>query len=382
VDWDTLLADCVRFTQRLIQTPSMTYHEAAVAELIMDEMRRLHFDEVWIDEIGNVSGRIYGQDRELGALVLNSHTDHVDPGDLRLWPVPPYSGEIKEGRILGRGACDIKGPLAVQVYSMAALLRQEQRPRRDIVFSGVVQEEVGGGGALYWIEHLDYPVALIVLGEPSDNNLSVGHRGGLWMRLKFEGRSVHASVPEAGENPNYALANFLTRLQKAKEELSSHPLLGDTTVAPTIIKVDTTSFNVTPAWVQVTLDFRSASESVNSLIAFVERLVGDWPHQISNPLEREPDTAFVASDEVVAGFYTPPESEVVQRSRALIAQGMGREPTLTSYRFATDGRFFTRFPIIGYSPGEEPLAHTVKESISIAKMAKSLRGHVQLLRDY
>ena len=134
--------------------------------------------------------------------------------------------------------------------------------------------------------------------------------------------------------------------------------------------------------IQLARPNNTASESVNSLIAFVERLAGDWPHQISNPLEQEPGMPFVASDEVVAGYYTPPESEVVQRSRALIGQGTGHEPALVSYRFATDGRFFTRFPIIGYSPGEEPLAHTVKESISIAKMAESLRGHVQLLRDY
>ncbi len=172
MDWDKLLADCVDSTQRLIQTPSMPCQEVAVANLIAEEMRGLEFDEVWIDDIGNVHGRIFGQDRSLGALVLNSHTDHVDPGDPILWPVPPYSGEIVDGRILGRASCDIKGPLAVQVYSMAALLRQGERPRRDVVFTGVVQEEIGGAGAQYWIKHLDYPVELIVLGEPSDNNVA------------------------------------------------------------------------------------------------------------------------------------------------------------------------------------------------------------------
>ena len=134
MNWDLLLTDCVTFTQRLIQTPSMSHEELAIAELIAVEMRRLHFDEVWLDEIGNVYGRIHGQHRDLPALVLNCHTDHVDPGDPDLWPVPPYSGEIVNGRILGRGACDIKGPLAVQVYAMAGLLREGERPYRDVVF--------------------------------------------------------------------------------------------------------------------------------------------------------------------------------------------------------------------------------------------------------
>lgn len=382
MNWDKLLADCVGFTQRLIQTPSMPHHEAALAELIAEEMRALAFDEVWLDEIGNVCGRIYGRDRTLGALVLNSHTDHVDPGDPALWPVPPYSGEIVDDRILGRGACDIKGPLAVQVYSMAALIRNQERPRRDVVFTGVVQEEIGGAGAQHWIRNLDYPVSLVVLGEPSDNEIALGHRGNLWIWLKFHGRSVHGSVPDKGKNPNYALAHFLTRLEAEKDSLARHPVLGATTVAPTIIQVDTTSGNVTPAWTRVMLDFRTAAESADSLAAFVHRLAGDWPHSLSNAWAPQPDTPIEPSAETIFGYYTPPESDEVQRAAALIDQGMGRKPALVSYQFATDGRFFTQLPIIGYSAGEESLAHTIKESISIEKMGKSLRGHVALLQEF
>ena len=102
LDWDQLVRDCVDFTRRLIQTPSMSCGEGAIARLIGEEMRGLGFDEVWLDDIENVSGRIYGRDRSLPTLVLNSHTDHVDPGDPTLWPVPPYAGEIIDGRILGR----------------------------------------------------------------------------------------------------------------------------------------------------------------------------------------------------------------------------------------------------------------------------------------
>jgi acetylornithine deacetylase/succinyl-diaminopimelate desuccinylase-like protein len=149
IDWDELLGDCVDFTRRLVQTPSMPFEEETIAQLIAEEMNRLEFDEVWLDKIGNVYGRIHGQDREKGALVLNSHTDHVDPGDPALWPVPPFSAEIVDGRILGRGTCDIKGPLAVQVYSMAVLKRMGLKPPRDVVFTGVVQEEIGGAGAVY-----------------------------------------------------------------------------------------------------------------------------------------------------------------------------------------------------------------------------------------
>jgi putative selenium metabolism hydrolase len=383
MDWEKLLDDCVGFTQRLIQTPSMPREEGALAELVAAELRELKFDEVWLDEMGNVNGRIFGQNRDLPTIVLNSHLDHVDPGDPALWPVPPYSGEIVDSRIVGRGAADIKGPLAVQVYSMAALLRMGERPSRDVVFSGVVQEEIGGAGAKFWVENLEYDVALVVLGEPSDNNLALGHRGIVQLWLRFDGRSAHASVPEKGRNPNYALAAFLERLQTAQSELSSHPHLGPTTVSPTVIEVDTKSPNVTPAWTRVLLDFRTASESIDSLQALVHRLAGDWPHTITNAWCTPPEP-FAASDETIYGFYTPPESAIVQKVQALIAAGMGREPILTRYEFATDGRFFVPYniPIIGYSPAEENQAHIAGESIAIAKMGESLRGYVQLLRQF
>ncbi|MEZ4517343.1 MAG: hypothetical protein R3C44_11090 [Chloroflexota bacterium] len=89
IDWDDLLAGCVDFTQRLIRTPSMPGDEAAIGQLVAEELRRLGYDEVWQDGIGNVFGRIYGRDRSLPALVLNTHLDHVDVGDPALWPAHP-----------------------------------------------------------------------------------------------------------------------------------------------------------------------------------------------------------------------------------------------------------------------------------------------------
>jgi succinyl-diaminopimelate desuccinylase len=383
MDWEQLLTDCVAFTRRLVQTPSMPGQEGVVAELVAAEMRGLGFDEVWLDAVGNVNGRLHGQNRALPALVLNSHTDHVDPGDPSLWPTPPYAAEIVDGRIVGRATADIKGPLAVQVYAMAALLRGGERPLRDVVFTGVVQEETGGAGAQYWVSHLDYPVALVVLGEPSDNNIALGHRGILQMWLKVNGRSVHASVAEKGRNPNYKLAEFLLALRENKGRLGRHPRLGPTSVAPTIIEVDTKSPNVTPAWARVLLDFRTAAESANSLQAFIHELMGDWPHEISVAWDA-PGTPPPNSDAPIFGYDTPPESDEVGRAKAAIEAGMGRETTLINYQFATDGRHFVPYglPIIGYSPAEEDQAHIAGESISIAKMGEALRGYAELLRSF
>lgn len=381
LNWQLLLEDCVRFAQRLIQTPSMSHEEATIAALIADELHHLQFDEVWIDGIGNVCGRIWGQDRQKGALVLNTHLDHVDPGERSLWDVPPYAAEIVDGRIIGRGASDIKGPLAVQVYSMAALKRAGILPARDVIFTGVVQEEIGGAGSQYWVEHLNYPVALVLIGEPSSNRLSLGHRGifGLW--VTFHGRSVHASVPDRGDNPNYTLATFLQRLQTAQNQLTTHPLLGKTTVSPTIMQVDTQSKNVTPAWARLFLDFRTATESPNSLKAFIQQLGNGLNMSIGPGWE---GVAIPDSHDPLFGFYTPPDSPLVKRVCHLLTQGTGVEPVLSSYQFATDGRLIIPhgIPVIGYAPGNEFAAHTANEAISIEEMRQSLRGYFQLLQHF
>lgn len=383
MDWNTLTDDCVAFAQRLIRIPSMPGEEAAIASAVGDELRRLDYDEVWGDDSGNIYGRVYGRDRTLPALVLNTHLDHVDPGDPALWPAPAFAAEIREGRLIGRGACDIKGPLAVQVYSAAGLLRAGERPRRDVVFTGVVQEEVGGAGAIYWVEHLDYPVELVIVGEPSSNTLAIGHRGIIQFWLTFHGRSAHASAPERADNPNYALADFLSRLEPAAAGLRAHPVLGPTTVAPTIVQVDTTSTNVTPAWTRVLLDFRTSSESANSLRAFIDQLAGDHAHTLTYAEGMEP-SPLDTSDAIIAGFYTAPDSALVTAIRAALARGMGREVELTRYRFATDGRHIAihGIPVLGFAPGAEAMAHTAGESIGLDEMAESLRGHVQLLREF
>lgn len=376
--------DCLDFARRLIATPSPSGEEGAAAELVVAEMRRLGFDEAWTDGVGNACGRVFGIDRRAGALVLASHLDQVDPGDPALWTTPPHEPAIRDGRLYGRGAADIKGPLAVQVHALGRLLASNRRPRRDVVVCALVDEEVGGGGAVAWAAAVDYPVDLIVLGEPSDNRLALGHRGIAQLWVTFHGRSAHASAPERAINPNYALASFLQRLPRAAAELPAHELLGPTTVSPTIVKVDTTSPNVTPAWARVLLDFRTAAASPDDLVAFVHRLAGEAPHTVGDCWAADPEAPPAPDSRPVVGFHTPPDHPAVVRSRALVAEGTGREPPLATYRFATDGRHMTALgaAIVGYSPAEEDQAHVADESISLAKMQLSLRGHVALLAGY
>jgi acetylornithine deacetylase/succinyl-diaminopimelate desuccinylase-like protein len=133
----------------------------------------------------------------------------------------------------------------------------------------------------------------------------------------------------------------------------------------------------------VLLDVRTATESSNSLQAFIHELAGDAQHTVTDAWLSEP-TPLPASDQPIQGYYTPPNSDIVTRARQAIARGIGREPELISYQFATDGRHFVAYgiPVIGFAPGEEGQAHTAGESIAISQMGEALRGYVQLLREF
>jgi putative selenium metabolism hydrolase len=227
---EALREPMVDFTRRMIQTPSLPGQEAEVAQVVTGEMRRLGYDEVTVDEVGNVIGCIRattpaGDGKPRRSIMFNTHMDHVDVGDHSRWPYPPYEGVVKDGEIWGRGASDLKGALACHTYAGALLKRAGVPLPNDIYVVGVVQEEVSGLGSFILAENLrtDY----VILGEPSQNELALGHRGRVEVHVTISGKSVHASVPETGVNPLYSMSKFLLAVQRSRfEQDPGHPGLG------------------------------------------------------------------------------------------------------------------------------------------------------------
>lgn len=381
-----LLPECLRFLQRLIQTPSLPGREAEIASLVEDEMRRLGYSEVRRDDAGNVIGLIRG-DKTAPSVMLNTHLDHVDVGDENAWPFPPFSGEQSEGRIWGRGAMDIKGPLAAQVYAGAALSASGVKPSGDVYVTAVVQEEVGGLGARHLATHLR-PEAVIV-GEASSNQLRRGHRGRTELLLHVKGRSVHASVPESGANPLHVLARFLTRLEAL--EMRSSEVLGASSVAATLIRTDQSSPNVVPGEAWLTCDWRntageSGEDARRILQSLADRsLIPGCRAEVTIPVHRRVSyTGFsmsVPADN--PSFLLPEDHPLLQAARRVLAEATGLSAEPVPWSFATDGGHFAKsgLTVIGYAPGEERLAHTVEESIEIDQIEEALAGYQALAQD-
>src|SRR5688572_25893101 len=130
----------LEFARELIRIPSLPGHEAEVAARVRDELVRLGFEDVVVDDVGNVIGVIRGRP-DGPRVMLSSHLDIVAPGEADGWEHPPFSGAVAGGFLHGRGAMDIKGPLAIQTHAAAAL---RGRALGDVIVAHTVLEERGG----------------------------------------------------------------------------------------------------------------------------------------------------------------------------------------------------------------------------------------------
>ncbi len=367
------------FARRLVRTPSMPGQEAAIAKVVAREMADLGYDAVEQDGAGNVIGTIRGGSGPV--LMLNGHMDHVSPGEEKAWKSGgPFSGAVEGGRLRGRGATDMKGALAMMVHAGGALKRAGVTPDGDVVVAAVVMEETGGLGTRYLLKHGRRP-DLCVIGEPTDGNVRIGHRGRMAVWVTFRGKAGHASMPKLARNPNYDAARFLAKLEKAVVRLPRHPLLGPSTIAPTLVQVDATSSNVIPGVTKVFLDWRSTVERPADAARWLKKNIGG---RFEVDLPAKDYRAYTGYEEkgvstTQDGFVTDRGHALVKRMAAAVRGASGRTPKIGVWKFATDGRLTSAagIPTVGYSPAEEGGCHITDESVEIRGLRTGLEAYAR-----
>lgn len=372
----------VRFCQRLIQTPSLSGQEGAVVDLVAQEMETLGFDEVYVDPVGNVVGRMQGEGGP--SLMFNCHVDHVAPGDESRWPFPPYAGALHEGYLWGVGASDTKGALAPQVYALGALRQAGILLPGDVYVVGVVQEEVNGLGTRNLLQGLRPDAA--ILGEATANQIARGHRGRGEVVVRIWGRAAHASAPERGVNPHQVAARFVLALEHLS--LPTHPELGASSLTPTLYRTDQVSGNVIPGEVELHLDWRVVpGTDVEAFLARLQALADECLIPGSRAevgLLQRHLRSYKGHEQTIAAltmpFLLPEDHALVRGSRAILSQALGRKVRVGLWRFTTDGGHFmgVGIPTIGFSPCEEHLAHTAEDRVSVALMEEGMVGYMAL----
>ena len=373
----------VDFCRRLLQTPSLSGQEGEAARLVEAEMTSLGYDEVWIDDVGNVIGLLRGGG-DGPRVQFNTHLDHVDPGDAADWAYPPYAATIHDGAIWGRGACDLKGPMATQIHALGALKAAGIRHRADVYVVAVVFEERGGLGTRHLARTL--PCDYAVIGEATGNRLMRGHRGRTEIMVQFRGRSVHASMPSLGVNPHYSAAQFLTELRELP--MAEDASLGPATVAPTLYCTDQASANVVPGQVDLCLDWRTVpAEDLPTILKQLELLLAKsladgCRAQLSLPEAR--GITWTGHEHTwpltFPSFAVAADDPLVRVSKTTLEALYERDVPVGFWHFATDGGRLTEVGVtcIGFAPGDETLVHTVEERIGIAEMVEGLAGNMAL----
>ena len=220
--------DIITFAQPLVQTPSITGKEQAVAESITAKIGKLGYDQVFTDPIGNVTGVIEGSG-EGKNIMFNGHMDHVDIGRLESWPYDPFSGTIEEDYLYGRGTCDMKCSLASQIYSAALIKKLGIEHKGDIIVTCVIQEELGMRLGIGYLCDVTFPkrgihVDTVVIGEPSNLKLILGHKGRVEIEINTYGRASHASAPWLGINAVYKMLPIILKIQKLDQSFIGNQL--------------------------------------------------------------------------------------------------------------------------------------------------------------
>ena len=176
-----------RFLQALVRTTSLPGQEKRAIERVAAEMARLGYDNIAIDDYGNLSGIVNGAHTG-PTLLLDAHVDTVGVAPGVPWQYEPFGAVIQDGRMYGRGTTDMKGPLSAMLYAVAAVDPAGLRGR--IVFSASVMEEVIEGYLLEPVISL-YSPDMVIIGEPSDLKLIHGGRGRAEILFTATGRPAH-----------------------------------------------------------------------------------------------------------------------------------------------------------------------------------------------
>ncbi len=294
-----------------------------------------------------------------------SHIDVVPAGDRSLWGRDPFSADVEDGRLHGRGACDAKGPVTAALEAVEVLRAAGFEPAGVLELELVADEEtMGFRGAGFLVEQGLISPDLAIVGEPTSLRVVRAQRGACWLRVTTKGVAGHGSAPERGVSAIRHMAEIVSQLEEALPDIS-HPVLGGPS-----INVGTISggakVNIVPASCVIEVDRRSLpGETRDDVVASVQVAV-DRARVRFPELDATVEASFYA-----APFEIDEDSELVRSCLESVAEATGRPGELMGFRGASDARFLAEAgaEVVVLGPGDIMLAHSASESVELAEVA-------------
>jgi len=371
-----LEGETTQFLMDMVRVPSFSGTEKEVIQVIKTEMEKVGFDEVRIDGLGNVIGRIGNGPR---VLAFDAHIDTVYAGDLSLWDFDPFTPKVEDGQVWGRGTVDQEGGMASMVTAGKIIKELGLNEQFTLLFTGTVMEEDCDGLCwTYLIKEEKIRPELVVITEPTNMNIYRGHRGRMEMQVKVKGLSCHGSAPERGDNAIYKISRVALEIEKLHERLAVDPFLGKGSVCVSQVFFTGPSQCAVPDSATLSLDRRLTwGETKESAVAEVKDAAAraGYPDAEVTILEyREPAyTGLVYPMEKYYPTWVLDESSpwLAQATQAY-EQTLGKTPFVDKWTFSTNGIAIAGLegiPCIGLGPGNEVLAHFPNEHCPVEHLS-------------
>jgi len=370
--------EMIQFMLEICEIPSMNSNIGPVGERVQAEMKKLGFDEVRFDKMGNTIGRIGNGDR---VIVYDSHIDTVGVGDPAEWEWDPFKGKIEDGILYARGACDEKGSTPGMIYGLAMARDLGLLEGWTAYYFGNMEEWCDGIAPNTFVE-VDPMVKpdFVVIGEPTKMLVYRGHKGRLEMKVTSKGKSAHAASNHLGDNAIYKLLPVIAGIRDLEPELGDHEFLGHGKITVSDMHVKTPSINAVPDEAVIFIDRRMTfGETKEQVRAQVEALIPD-DYKETVKLEElfydEPSyTGFVFPVDKYFPAWALDEDHALVQAGQLAREQIGLPAAPSSkWNFSTNGIYWAGkagIPSIGFGPGDEETAHTVRDSVSLEDMVKA-----------
>jgi succinyl-diaminopimelate desuccinylase len=308
-------------------------------------------------------------------LAWNGHLDTVPAGDVSTWSSGPFEGAVVDNRLVGRGACDMKGPIASALAAVAALRRAGLSLAGTLVMHLVADEELAGIHGTRVLRDqrlLDQDAA--VVGEPCEMQIALAERGGAWVTAVARGKAAHGSQPDRGINAILTMSRFLLRLSEVLPD-RVHPLVGGPTVNVALVAGGSAP-NVVPDRCEVEIDRRilPGEDDPEEVLAPFRRLV-------ESLVAERPDTSIeISLKDWTEAAETTGDTAIAALVRDAIAAETGSPPPFVGFTGITDARFYINdagIPTVIAGPGSLSLAHTANESIGVDELVAAARAYAR-----
>ena len=354
---------------KLVRIKGLSLGEEKVCAELQRQMQEAGFDEVRIDPLGNVIGRI-GDGAKI--LAIDAHMDTVDVGNSANWSFDPFGGEIKDGFVHGRGTVDQRGGAAAFVTAGRILKELAFDRNLSIYFTGtIIEEDCDGLCWKYIIEEDQIKPNVVICTEPTNLNIYRGHRGRMEMAVVFHGLSAHGSAPERGRNAIYAGSRTSLEIEKLNERLKRDEFLGKGTIAVTQFLSTSPSLCAVSDYAGIHLDRRLTwGETKESAVEEIKKIIKGMDAEVNVlSYEEKSYTGLTYGMEKYYPTWKLPASHPVIRTGAdCFQQLFDKQPLIDKWTFSTNAVAITGMygiPTIGFGPGNEVLAHAPDEKVPI-----------------